>query len=306
MPLRAKHGNSMTEYALPIVTILLVGIGGATLLQEALQNNLMQTYQDSGTVGQNGAMTLQRMGQPSYLERIGIRLPDGTMTYIDDVPRNLGQSVETIGASGTTELLAAALHSLGMQLKEADEISNQEAQLIVQLAQQGHKIAELQRLVEQAMKASNGNLEQLGNMRIPFDGQLYSTMELAYLIGGAAQATENPDFGSFFKQYQDTALQGEQDLYAGTVRHDFLQLLQQVQGSPLFENEAVGNLVNQLSTDINELAEVFAENTHYTFLGEYSANEFEKKVASQLTGTKSGQICQSTGQHTDTGSVCQQ
>lgn len=287
-----------------------MGIGGGGLLQEALQNNLMQSYQDSGTVGQNGVMTLQRMGQPSYLERIGIRLPDGTMTYIDDVPRNLGQSVETVGASGTTELLVAALHSLGIQLKEADEISNQEAQLILQLAQQGHKIAELQRLVEQAIKASNGNPEQLGNKSIPFDGQIYSAMELAYLIGDALpDVHKGSDFESFFKQYRDTALSGENGLagnhYVGTVRHDFLQLFQQVQGSSLVENEAVGNLVNQLSTDINQLAQVFSENTHKTFLGEYPASEFQKKVASELTDTKSGQICQSTDQHTDTGRVCQ-
>lgn len=310
MRFHSSRGNGLVEYALPLGATLLIAITGITVLQETFRNHMVQSHQDAGTVTQGGQLNLQRMGQHPNLQRIGIALPDGTMLYVDGVPKSLAQGVETLGTNGTTESLAQALRSLAEQLAEAGEISSADAALVAKLANHGHQIAELERLVEQAIQSSGGNPQILSAMKFPFDGRQIHIGQAAMLLGEAE--ANNPHVPpllqlGFLETVTDPqllAINGNNS-YMGATRHEFLETFRQVQQSPDLQNEGVQSLISQLTLSIDRLSRDFASYTYDVTKGDLAPDQFQEMLISSLSDAKAIGICHSSGQHSDTGQQCQ-
>jgi hypothetical protein len=310
MRFQQPRGNGLVEYALPLGATVLIAIAGITVLQETLRNNIVQSHQDAGTVTQGGQLNLQRMGQHPNLQRIGIALPDGQWIYVDGVPKSLAQGVETLGTNGTTESLAQALRSLAEQLAEAGEISPTEAELVKKLANHGHQIAELERLVEQALQASGGNMQLLRTMTFPFDGRQIHAGEAALLLGEAEASNPNvPPFLQlgFLERVTDPqllAINGDNP-FMGATRHEFLETFREVQQSSGLQNEGVQSLISQLTLSIDRLSRDFASYTYDVTKGDLPPDQLQEMLISSLSDAKSIGICHSSGQHNDTGQQCQ-
>lgn len=89
-----------------------------------------------------------------------------------------GPTVQTIGANGTTSAYAQSITDTAKQSLASGTITQAEYDSIVALANQGHEIATIQGLLENAYTQSSGNSNTFANTQLTFNGQNYTPAQL--------------------------------------------------------------------------------------------------------------------------------
>ncbi len=164
------RGNTLGEYALAGAIILGVGLLGFLALGGSISNLFGQTNQAAqvdivpgllgsagggnggGQAGGGGQNPSQPPGKPDNSNAQGmatltLTLSDGSKIALD-YPINPAKSVDTIGANGTTELLAQTLMKLAQKLRDEGKITQDQFYLFQSVSNSGHNIATLQNGVE--------------------------------------------------------------------------------------------------------------------------------------------------------------
>lgn len=108
-----------------------------------------------GESGDDGAG--QGQGTSGRHKAVNITLGDGTVLTLSNYPDNLAESVETVGANGTTEELAKFIALTAEKLRAAGAIDEPQYQSLMDLSNQGFKIGETQAKIQQAFQESNGD-----------------------------------------------------------------------------------------------------------------------------------------------------
>jgi Flp pilus assembly pilin Flp len=82
---------------------------------------------------------------------ISLTTANGVQITMDGFPQDIKAAVQSTGTNGTTFLAASQLTTLTTQLQEAEVVDNAQASMLADLANQGHRIAEIQKAIDSAL-----------------------------------------------------------------------------------------------------------------------------------------------------------
>lgn len=150
----------------------------------------------------------------------------------------LAKEVQTAGANGATQVLASQLEQLAKQNLEAQKITQEQYGQIIALANQGHRLASLSAILENAA-ANAVSSDDFMNDSITVDGQEASMADLIYLLG-------------FHQAYSDGLLQDPMQSahLANPEMKVFIDLYQKVASSGTLADPAVAQEIQRLSIQI--------------------------------------------------------
>jgi hypothetical protein len=136
------RGNSLVEYALPLALVGLLVFMGLESFSPSLQRLVKGSFNASGGNGANErALTLRPIGSNPYTGAVTLTLRDGSQIDLTEMPRDLKGLVETLGPNGATDVLANAIQNLAKSLLAAGKITQDEANQLSALANNGHNLA---------------------------------------------------------------------------------------------------------------------------------------------------------------------
>jgi Flp pilus assembly pilin Flp len=160
-----KPGQSLTEYALPMALVVIVGVGllGAlgTQLNDMFGNTLTSKSSPRGAVDhviQSGFDALPNSNNLAF-----DILQDGKTIHfsIPSYPDSLKSAVETVGTDGTTQNYAMTLKLLADKLEQEGVLTPDKAQLIREIANSGFQLSGEQTEVQQALVSAPQNGDRL-------------------------------------------------------------------------------------------------------------------------------------------------
>lgn len=211
-----SRGNTTSEYA--IIGLVLVGtcLAGLSYLASEL-NGQWQTFGTSIEYHPTAKVANSPPGtQTATLPVKGVslvdpaKLPSVSMEDLSNPVKTISV-IEVAGANGATEQLASVLVSRTQDMLAKGLITENQAGELLKLANQGHYLAEGQKLLEEAL--------QSGQASIRFEGKTYDTNKFSLMLGfndyasGTEIWTLDPDkvgpvLRHYVKQYQDILRSG--------------------------------------------------------------------------------------------------
>jgi hypothetical protein len=215
---------------------------------------------------------------------------------------NMAQMVDTSGANGTTELLASQLEQMAKQLLDTGKIDQAQYGSMVELANQGHRIAEIERQVELAA-ASTATKADFLKQKVSVDGKSYSMQQVFEdLIGweDGINASDRTPADAFSKNS------------VNDETGKFISLYQQLQHSGAMSDPQIKASVENLSGQITFLSELTQDASQTIFYNDLTPKQMSGMMVadvkkntsiSQATNGNSAQIC-TTGNSSDTGTHC--
>jgi hypothetical protein len=198
-------------------------------------------------------------------------------------PLDNAQLVEVGGGAGATNTLAERIKQLAELKQSQGKISEEQAQSLIDLANQGHQIGKVMALINETGTAG----------QVQYNGKLYNREDLAYLLDSWNVDPRNPsEFDRLLNP--DPKEQGEEIL-------KFSTLYQQAVSMGAIGQGEVASFVQQLASNIAINSEAVAHRVI-----EDKAPEGPVKIEQYIPTThqNSGGIC-SAGNGTDSGSQCQ-
>lgn len=197
-------------------------------------------------------------------------------------PTTLINSVVTTGANGTTNILADRLGTEASLLLAEGKIDQNQYNTLFALANQGHKLAQIEGLIQQLTQSST-NSTQLNSQTVLLDGKSVTVADLNALIG-----------------YKDnywgiTANPLNSNIPTGPELHSFISLYQSALSNGSLSDPATRQVVAQLSEDIATINEGVTEGLDTIYRNGASPSQISANIADRVTDMKSSQICNSGG-----------
>lgn len=291
-----RQGNTIVEYLLPAGLIVIATIGGWNLLSNSLASNFSSLKEDMQS--QISATSKQK-----ELAQLAQQVQTGQNEQIEDLMNQVGgaegaisiselsEKIQTMGANGGTEILAAQLESYIEQLKASGELSDDQLGILEKLANEGHKLASAEKALEDA--ASNGQ------GTVTYDGQTYSLADFSQQFG-------------FDNGVGIDAVKGMGSGSAMEKLKPFMQLYEQANASGALSDPAVNSQIQNLSSQIAALSDLAKWNYNssgtdkgyaYVTAMEQIGVQDPAGTISDTTDGKSGEIC-GVGSGTDSGTQC--
>ncbi|MGE0200739.1 MAG: hypothetical protein AB7P76_07210 [Candidatus Melainabacteria bacterium] len=292
------RGQSSTEYAFALAMVTVVCLGalwyfGDELLSGMTGMRAQMSGDSSATVAQAPIPTNPvpvAAGQPvppapAYpgAPNLTATLANGQIVSLPGYPDDIEKLVETAGSNGATEALLAQLDSLIAQMKAIEPVDTEQINRLQELSAQGHRIANIEKLLEDSVMASEAYTTSVDKM-IPFDGKTYLFTDLASLIGYAAWPDQvGPPLSSQNPYSTSSELRTFVDLYTEAVN------------SGTLNDPAVHDIVTDAATKIAIVAET-TEHMVNTMHGQVDEKAYFKEYSpSTTTYMESRRICEAGG-----------
>lgn len=194
-------GQALTEYLIIGALVLIVAIGALTVLGKTTSQlfanmlgsrNAGATTQASAAGGAGPSVTAgggtsssSASSSPAATSASGgsvtFTSANGTAISLPNYPENVSKSIDTVGANGTTDLLANQLVDMAKQLKAEGTISDQQYNSLVALSNQGHRLADFERILEG--NYSPQTADKFETMTFTVQGQQYTGNEIHSVMG---------------------------------------------------------------------------------------------------------------------------
>jgi hypothetical protein len=314
-------GNTLGEYGLVGALVLVSCLGGVALLGSSLEQVLdgfnqslsvrpkvssAESAQGNSPVHSIPPSAQGVMQNPSGASPVGMTAATGSSKLMLNnlTVENTAKTIQVVGANGTTRELMKLLESRIQTMLAAGEITQEEANLLQELANKGHYLANVEKSLEDAFMT--------GKTEIVFEGQSYLTEGFGHILG--------------FNRALSVEERWEMDpKYANPALKPFAEVFAKVKQSPMFANPSVKQQVFEITMQIAALDEALASTT-VNVLDTYQASpskwstyksELDQGIAENFvemmagapysTSTQnhdnSGKIC-STGNGKDSGTAC--
>jgi hypothetical protein len=293
-------GNSIPEYTIIALILMFITLAGIQLLSSNL-NTAMAKVRDDMKTHQQAAQTVLAAEQAAAAaaangaagSNVGL-----TAAQLALLQQSLADKVQTSGANGATELLAQQLSSTASLLLAEGKISSSQYDILMQLSNQGHQIAQIESLVSNAIAAAGGDTTTLNNMTIYFNGQSYTVPQLAGTIG---VITLKPG------DFTNTSIlsMSPTDPLMEPELGKFISLYNQATSSGALSDPVAQATVTSAAQQIGNLGEVVENSLDQIKLGEVSptAAAVETADSSAASGMDSSAVCL-TGNFQDNGVLC--
>ena len=153
----AKTGQSLTEYAVIGALVGIAGIVALVVMGNTLNNTfgnmLGKNAQNLAGTGKAPVPVIGATSGYTVLTANGgaaITLSDGTVLNLSNYLGDPAATVQTAGANGTTDILASSLSEIANQLLAQGKITATQANWLQKLANEGHLIADSEKLAADA------------------------------------------------------------------------------------------------------------------------------------------------------------
>ncbi len=203
--------------------------------------------------------------------------------------------LQTVGANGTTRLLALQIDSAAQQQRTAGKISAPQYDALMELANQGHRIGQIEGLLADAVSVAGGDSSQFSRIQLVIDGNLYTVPELYNQIGFMGSRPESPVLKKPLMAKQ-----------TGNVESDrFLALYRGALASGALNDPVIKATIESASTQILQIGEVMEHYLDKFNDGKQIADvkALNTVLAGVSTHMESGKICVA-GDFQDNGVTC--
>lgn len=287
-------GNSIMEYVLPGLLILAASLGALNMLGINL-NTYFDQFKQSMTTQ---VAATQTQLQQQQVQKAGFR-PSASPSMSSHMPslphtvglRAVGETIQTVGVNGGTEMLASSLYSYIQQLVASGDLSPDQADILSRLANAGHHLAEAEKALANAQKS--------GQSSVTYGGKTYAVSDFAQQFGF------NNTVGIDAAKSMDSS-------QAMAQLAPFMQLYEQAQASGSLKDPNINAQVTYLSQQIAALSDLAKWNPASTTSNQnlnagYVTAMEQVGIAnappsiSEATHTDSNGICDAS-----TGGLCQQ
>jgi hypothetical protein len=279
------RGNSITEYALIALLVVILCIGAMQIVGGAFNSVLAKAKGDMTSHKQSAMLASVKTGAGSTM----------TQSQLAQLQMSLSDKVQTAGANGSTEILASQIDSTAALLLSQGKIDQAQYDILMKLANQGHQVAQIQSMISDALRLSNGSYDQFANTKFDWNGQSYTAIELTKLIGFNGPTPEY--FGN-----HDILASGAS---AEPAMATFLNLYKQAASSGALTDPAAKSTIDSASAQIAGLGEVTENVMQGLAGGEYSTADqvMKTKEAAMTTTMDARKVC-TTGDFQDNGVLC--
>lgn len=309
--MRHSAGNTLAEYGLIGLLLLGICIVAITSLGNNLGGNLGNL--EKSLARKPGGNTTQVAGVTNHVPRKKPVIPNAAMggnalsaTLANKMSvREMQATIQVSGANGATKELASVMAAYAKQLLVEGTLTEEQANLLSRLANEGHKLANAEKLLEDAYSQ---NMET-----VTYGGRTYTRKQFGEMFG----------FNRLHGVVGSTTSMDEQMKNAQSMTAPFLTIYNQAKSRGALDDPAVAKVIDTLSTEITitsdllkwnlEEAEKSGRTTqeyqHRLGMGYVTAlhqtNIFDQvtEIASEFTHNRSGLIC-STGDGQDHGKQC--
>lgn len=322
--LKQTCGNAIAEYGLIGMSVAVVCLGGLMSIGNGLNTNLDQfqkslaftpTKVTPTSKAPLAADTTMVAAAPLAAKSLPIPLkPKNTITLTSTptsgTTKQTLEALQVSGANGATELLSNTLTLRADTLLASGEITQEQANLLYDLANEGHTLAESQAVFENAL--------QTGQSTVLFGNKKYKLTEYGFLLGFKKRTTPeenwelNPTIASpllqpFAAQYQAVT---QSDMFQNpTVKEQVGSLVIQIGALSDSIGWSIDDIFQKETNPISDYNSVvvthFLENMQGAPFG-MALNTSGKgsiKSASSLTNNNAVSICQA-GSGKDSGTLC--
>lgn len=276
---KAHKGNTIAEYIMAAGFVALVAVGGLILIGDSFNQAMAALRTDllgssAGVFGSGNGGTGGTGGSKSGSgSTMTVTLSDGSTIQVPVSP-SFKAYVETTGVNGTG-LMLAVLIELMNDYEKQNKITQEQADMLLMMANQGHSIAEIQKMMEQNSKDKNKT--DYFNSYVMFNGQYYQMDDLANQLDRS----------------------GNKDGILSAFENLSQQINQQISDRPMQP------LINDLSKQILLSADTYTILNYQVETGEVPPAAIGNSGASSTTHEIAKAICKAGGEgNGDTGEFC--
>jgi len=278
-------GQSFTEYMICALLVIGLSISGLLFLSDNLNKNFSEILttrkQNVNALSTRALDPLSSNLTVHYAQtNITVTLSKNSDLHLS-VPSDFSEVVKTSGANGATEIVANSLTSMTQQLLDSGKINSEQANSLLNLANQAHHLANIQKEFEVFIAQYGNNSEALKTMPIVIDGQVYTNIyEAAKSIGVDpinGNGTELQQFWNLF-----TTACGENYKWPPELR----AILQ-------YHSDIISEVSNGLHTSIRNIV-----------LEGGNPNDLQKMTAELITHSEAASICVMDTENKDSGIHC--
>jgi hypothetical protein len=306
------RGNNLVEYALPIGLVGILLLAAVPMLNPALTGTIRGSVA-SGPASPVGGSPPGPGSSPSSqvaVKQLGA-LPSGVAPPINPTAtlEALRREVETAGGSGVSEKLLSALRRTAQQLRAEGKINDAQLAELLALADRGHTLAQIQRLIERQAQEGSGPENEFNKERVSLDG--FGSRPISNYTGMLLvtnDSTGGPDVYAPFSEVS-SSMREQFNLPShltkvGRPLFDFIQQFEVALNQGALRDSDAREVVSALSQDILTLSIQTGNTASGVYYGGQDRSQFTQMQAARLTDLKSAQIC-SVGNGNDTGLDCQ-
>ncbi len=334
--MRKECGQTLGEYLLLAFLIAVVSIGAMSVFASNFSSSLPGLIDNifngggSGVSSSSGAgsgTTGASSGLPAGVSGtdITVTTAGGTTFTIPDYPTNLQEAVETAGGNGTTNLLLGNLESIIQELEASGELTPAQINLLKDLANQGHVLAEYQQMAEDfdQMVAASGatsysdyyamtGMTTVNGGVFNYGGSSYipaGTFDLSGgdgIGGGLNVSSMVIDLGTLGSVTQIIGSNGDPVWtesvtggfpIAGDEAGQFISIFQDLKSAGVLDDPALGQLITAIGNDIIDVTGNQLDSlTERQFADDLTVTTFNESGVGALDGAGSASaICAAGG-----------
>lgn len=289
----AFRGNTLAEYVGIASFIVVVCIASITVFTVNFKN-LVAQVRDDMRQRQQAPIAAMLARQNNAANNLVHQLSSEQLALLEN---ELATKVQTTGANGSTSVLAQQLAALAEKMLADGRIDEAQYNILMDLSNQGHKMAQTMGMLEDALRLAGGDAEKFKSMTFAVDGQTYNALELSRLIGFDGPVPE---------YFQEADILGGGP-GAGQQMTQFLDLYNQALASGALNDPAIRATVDSASTQIANVSEATEHNIgQFAALGSINLNgpdDLAQLAGASITNMNSSKIC-TAGNFTDNGTLC--
>jgi hypothetical protein len=259
-------GQSLSEYAMPVALVSVLAIASLGLLGQQVSNQFNQSITKAppriAPIGFAGSSVNEPMLQALPGQFYQIALSNGkTLSFRYTNPAAVAESV---GSNGVTDKAALEMLRLAKELRNAGELDQTQFQGLVDLANKGHAMAQIQKQVDallpnKSLGDSASRLAFLKNTTLPQNGKtLFDTLSNLSLVkndgtssGWDESFTYNWNLdisriGDYFRTYDWQVKNANSNFNKNSPLNGFMNQLKAVEASGALKNPAVNALIKNV------------------------------------------------------------
>ncbi len=297
--MRKRTGQGLAEYSLIAGMIVLLAIPALFLLGGNISDMAQSMI---APMPKNAKPSLNVASAASVAKGNSRHQPTNTLAdalgFDAFSSKALAKEIQTAGANGATEVLANRIEQIAQQKLAAGEMTQDQFNRMMALANQGHRLAAMESLVEDAA-AKASNPQAFMDQTIVFEGKKYTVADFGYLFGFSQS-------GGLLSNPLDSARLAYPEMKT------FISMYDQVVASGALTDAATQAEVKKLASDIANINDsvLFAmqdlgwdESIQPSDFTGSAAARVANLDASGKTNQKSGKLC-TYGHGKDNGSQC--
>ncbi len=291
-PNKRLPGNSVAEYALAGCLIVVVCLGMILTFSGNLNKAFASLKEDMRAQKETTRTELIEQKQ----QKAGVLatgLNEAQRNLLDD---DLATKIQTTGANGATELLASQMELTAQKMLAEGKINQQQYDGIMRLANQGHLMARMQGMVEDAVLMAGGDYNKFSNTSFTVDGTAYTAAELARNLGF---------YGVYPEELATIDILNFPDTWSPTS-DGFLDIYADLKASGALNDPTIKATIDSAAVQILQMGEATESQMTYYFRGDIapkSLDEVRDFQAEKTTHMGSAQIC-TAGDFKDSGVLC--